>query len=49
MLGTIIFCAIVGGGIGVFFEQPVIAALAGGIIGIGIGLLLVPLLMRDNI
>jgi len=47
MLGTIVFCAIIGGGVGVFFEQPVIGALAGGIFGIALGLWLVPRLMQD--
>jgi hypothetical protein len=47
MLGTIIFFVVVGGGVGIFFEQPVIGGIAGGICGIVIGLLLVPRLLRD--
>ena len=47
MLGTIIFFVVVGGGVGIFFEQPAIGAIAGGILGIVIGLLLVPRLLRD--
>jgi hypothetical protein len=47
MLGTILFCLVVGGGIGVFFEQPAIGALAGGVAGILLGVILVPRLIRD--
>ncbi len=47
MLGTIVFCVAVGGGVGIFFEQPVIGAIGGAVCGILIGLLLVPRLMRD--
>ena len=47
MLGTIVFCAIVGGGVGIFFEQPLIGAIAGAVGGILVGLLLVPRLLRD--
>ena len=47
MLGTILFCVAVGGGVGIFFEQPVIGAIAGAVVGIVLGFLLVPRLMRD--
>lgn len=47
MLGTILFCAVVGTGIAIFFEQPAIGALAGGAVGIALGYWLIPRLMRD--
>ena len=47
MLGTILFFTVVGGGVGIFFEEPVIYGIVGAIVGIVIGLLLVPRLMRD--
>lgn len=47
MLGTIIFFTVIGGGVGIFFEQPVIGAIGGAIVGIAIGLALVPRLLRD--
>lgn len=47
MLGTIVFCCIVGAGVGVFAEQPVVGALAGGVIGIALGFWLAPRLVRD--
>ena len=47
MLGTILFCAAVGGGVGIFFEQPVIGAIGGALIGLLLGFWLVPRLMRD--
>lgn len=47
MLGTIIFCAASGTGVGVFFQQPEIGGLIGGALGIVIGILLIPTLMRD--
>lgn len=47
MLGTILFCAVVGTGVGVFFEQPAIGALIGGASGIALGFWLVPRMMRD--
>jgi len=47
MLGTILFCAVVGGGVGIFFEQPLIGAVGGAAVGIALGLWLVPRLMRD--
>lgn len=47
MLGTILFCVVVGGGVGIFFEQPLIGAIGGAVFGILAGLLLVPRLLRD--
>lgn len=47
MLGSVLFCAIVGIGIGTFFIQPVIGGLAGALIGIVLGLWLVPNLQRE--
>ena len=47
MIGTILFCLVVGGGVGIFFEQPVIGAIAGAMFGIVSGLWLVPRLLRD--
>lgn len=44
---TIVVCAATGAGIGVFFAQPAIGAIAGGVVGIVIGALLVPRLLRD--
>lgn len=47
MLGSILFCAIVGTGIGTFFVQPVIGGLIGAVVGIVLGLWLVPNLLRE--
>ncbi len=47
MLGTIVFCVVVGGGVGIFFEQPVIGAIGGAAFGILLGFWLVPRLLRD--
>jgi hypothetical protein len=47
ILGTILFCAASGAGVGVFFQAPELGGIAGGLIGIIVGLLLVPGLMRD--
>lgn len=47
MLGTIIFFTVVGGGVGIFFEQPWIGGIGGAVAGILIGLVLVPRLLRD--
>lgn len=47
MLGTIIFCAVIGGGVGIFFEQPAPGAIGGAILGILLGLWLVPRLLQD--
>ncbi len=48
MLGTIIFCAASGTGVGVFFEAPELGGFTGGVIGIVIGLVVVPGLVRDT-
>jgi hypothetical protein len=47
MLGTIFFFVVVGVGVGVFFEQPVVGGIGGGALGIAVGLWLVPRLLRD--
>lgn len=47
MIGTILFCVVLGGGVGIFFEQPVIGAVAGGFAGLLLGFVLVPRLLRD--
>jgi hypothetical protein len=47
MLGTVLLCAASGAGIGVFFEAPEIGGMVGGVIGILLGLWLIPSLMRD--
>lgn len=47
MLGTIIFFVVVGVGVGVFFEQPIVGAIGGGLLGIMFGLWLVPALLND--
>jgi hypothetical protein len=47
MLGSVLFCAIVGAGVGTFFVQPVIGGLAGAVVGILIGLWLVPNMLRE--
>lgn len=48
MLGSIVFCAATGMGIGVFFQSPVVGGLAGGAVGIVFGLVAVPGLLRDG-
>lgn len=48
MLGTIVFCAISGGGIGIFFLQPAIGAIIGAMVGIVLGVWVVPNLLRDE-
>jgi hypothetical protein len=47
MLGTVLFCAASGSGVGVFFESPELGGIIGGFIGIVLGFLLIPGLMRD--
>jgi hypothetical protein len=47
MLGCVLFCAATGMGIGVFMRSPVIGALIGGAAGIGVGVWLVPGLLRE--
>lgn len=48
MLGSIVFCAMVGIGVGIFFVQPVIGGMIGAVVGIALGLWLVPNLLRDQ-
>jgi hypothetical protein len=48
MLGSIIFCALVGIGVGTFFVQPVIGGMIGAVVGIALGLWLVPNLVREQ-
>lgn len=47
MCGVILFCALSGGGVGVFVESPLEGALAGAVVGILVGLWLVPRLLSD--
>lgn len=47
MLGTILFFVVVGVGVGIFFEQPAIGGIGGGVLGILIGFWLVPGLIND--
>ena len=47
MFGVILFCALSGAGVGVFLEEPLWGALAGGVVGILVGLWLVPKLLSD--
>jgi hypothetical protein len=47
MLGTVLFCAATGMGIGVFFREPVIGGLVGIAVGIVLGIWFVPALMRE--
>ncbi len=47
MLGTILFCAMVGIGIGVFFIQPYMGGLIGAVLGILIGVWVVPNLLTE--
>lgn len=47
MLGVILFCALSGAGVGVFLEEPAIGAVAGGAIGIAVGLWLIPALVNE--
>ena len=47
MLGSIVFCAIVGTGVGTFFVQPVIGGMIGAVVGIVLGFWLVPHLSRE--
>lgn len=42
MLGTILFFAVVGIGVGVFLEQPAIGGLGGGAFGILVGFIVIP-------
>ena len=47
MLGSILFCAIVGTGVGTFFVKPVIGGMVGAVVGIALGFWLVPHLSRE--
>ncbi len=47
MLGSVLFCAIVGTGIGTFFIQPIIGGLIGAVVGIGFGFWLAPNLLHE--
>lgn len=47
MLGSIVFCAIVGTGVGTFFVQPIVGGLVGAVVGIALGFWLVPNLLRE--
>lgn len=47
MLGSIVFCTLVGIGVGTFFIQPVIGGMIGAVVGILIGFWLVPNLLRE--
>ena len=47
MLGSVLFCTIVGTGVGTFFVQPVIGGLAGAVVGIVLGFWIVPNLLRE--
>ncbi len=47
MIGTILFGAATGTGIGVFFEEPAIGGLIGAALGIILGAWAIPALMRD--
>ena len=47
MLGTILFCAMLGIGIGVFFIEPYMGGLIGALVGILIGVWVVPNLLTE--
>lgn len=47
MLGTILFCAMVGIGVGVFFIEPYAGGLIGAVLGILIGVFVVPNLLTE--
>ena len=47
MLGTILFCAMVGIGVGVFFIEPYMGGLIGTVLGILIGVWVVPNLLTE--
>lgn len=47
LLGTILFCAASGAGIGVFLQEPELGGLVGGAVGLVAGIWLIPPLMRD--
>jgi hypothetical protein len=47
VVGTVLFCAATGAGIGVFWREPAIGAVVGGLAGIVLGVWLIPALMRE--
>ena len=47
MLGSIVFCTMVGTGVGAFLAKPVIGGLIGAVIGIALGFWVVPHLSRE--
>ena len=47
MLGTILFCAMLGIGIGVFFIEPYVGGLIGTLVGILVGVWVVPNLLTE--
>jgi hypothetical protein len=47
MLGTILFCAMVGIGVGVFFIEPYLGGFVGAVLGILIGVWVVPNLLTE--
>jgi hypothetical protein len=47
MLGTILFCAMIGIGVGVFFVEPYTGGLIGAVLGILIGVWVVPNLLTE--
>jgi hypothetical protein len=48
MLGSVLFCTIVGAGVGTFFIQPIPGAIGGAVLGILLGFWLVPNLLREH-
>lgn len=47
MLGVVFFSTVTGLGVGAFVAAPAVGGICGGIVGIAVGVLLVPALMRD--
>ena len=47
MLGTILFCTMVGIGVGVFFIEPYMGGFIGAVLGILIGVWVVPNLLTE--
>ncbi len=47
MLGTILFCTMVGIGVGVFFIEPYVGGLIGALVGIVVGIWVVPNLLTE--
>jgi hypothetical protein len=48
IVGTVLFCAATGAGIGVFWREPAIGAVVGALVGIVLGVWLIPALMRES-